>query len=180
MVARGRPTLHAVLMPRHTGVDHVMLTVTDLDVSTRFYADVMGLLPLLDFGYGRLLMDRRTGFTVGLALPPDAQGGRFTHLATGLDHLGFGVDSLEELQEWERHLQEHRVEHTPITDGGLSFHLNFRDPDGIALELFAPNELLLTAQRLMASGEATTADIATFVSQNLSPELAVGGSADPA
>jgi len=25
-----------------------MLTVTDLDVSTRFYADVMGLLPLLD------------------------------------------------------------------------------------------------------------------------------------
>ena len=35
-------------MPRHTGVSHFMLTVTDLDVSTRFYADVMGLLPLLD------------------------------------------------------------------------------------------------------------------------------------
>ena len=60
-----------------------MLTVTDLDVSTRFYADVMGLLPLLDFGYGRLLMDRRTGFTVGLALPPDAQPERHGELRRG-------------------------------------------------------------------------------------------------
>jgi catechol 2,3-dioxygenase-like lactoylglutathione lyase family enzyme len=124
-------------MPRHTGVSHFTFTVTDLEVSTRFYADVMGLLPLLDFGYGRLLMDRRTGFTIAVALPPDAQGGRFTHLATGLDHLGFGVDSVEELEEWERHLDEHGVEHSPITDGGMSMHLNFRDPDCIAREITA-------------------------------------------
>src|SRR5213592_1964341 len=102
-------------MPRLSRIDHVTLTVTDLDVSTRFYEEVMGLLPLLDFGYGRLLMDRKTGFTVAVALPEGAEGGTFTHLATGLDHLGFGVGTMEELQEWEQHLDEHGIEHSPIT-----------------------------------------------------------------
>ncbi len=161
-------------MPRHTGVDHFMLTVTDLDVSTRFYADVMGLLPLLDFGYGRLLMDRRTGFTIAVALPPDAQGGRFTHLATGLDHLGFGVDSLEELQEWERHLQEQGVEHTPITDGGLSFHLNFRDPDGIALELQAPTEAYAAMLADVATREVSDEEVAQLALRMLGDELPQG------
>ncbi len=161
-------------MPRHTGVDHFMLTVTDLDVSTRFYADVMGLLPLLDLGYGRLLMDRRTGFTVGLALPPDAQGGRFTHLATGLDHLGFGVESLEELQEWERHLEEHGVDHSPITDGGMSFHLNFRDPDDIALEITASGAPYAAAMELLRSTELSDDEIRDYAAQMLGPELVVG------
>ena len=175
VVVADRPaTLHAGPMPTHTGVDHFMLTVTDLDVSTRFYADVMGLLPLLDFGYGRLLMDRRTGFTIGLALPPDAQGGRFTHLATGLDHLGFGVDSTDELQEWERHLQEHGVEHSPIADGGLSFHLNFRDPDGIALEITAPGAPYAAARELLRSTELSDDEIRSYAAQMLGPELVVG------
>ena len=97
-------------MPRFTGVDHVVLTVTDLEVSTAFYGEVIGLLPLLDFGYGRLFMDRRTGFTLAIATHEGAHGGPFTELTTGLDHVGFGVDTLEELVEWERHLEAHGVE----------------------------------------------------------------------
>ncbi len=54
----------------------------------------------------------------------------------------------------------------------MGYHLNFRDPDGIALEISASNELLLTAQRLMAAGGITAEDIAAFVSENLSPDLA--------
>lgn len=37
----------------------------------------------------------------------------------------------------------------------MGHHLNFRDPDGIALELSASNELMLTAQRLMAAGDVS-------------------------
>src|SRR6478609_6514884 len=158
-------------MPRHTGVSHFTFTVTDLEVSTRFYADVMGLLPLLDFGYGRLLMDRRTGFTIAVALPPDAQGGRFTHLATGLDHLGFGVDSVEELEEWVRHLDEHGVERSPITDGGMSMHLNFRDPDGIALEITASGAPYAAAIELLRSTELSDDAIRDFAAQMLGPEM---------
>ena len=160
-------------MPRHTGVDHLTLTVTDLDVSTRFYEEVMGLLPLLDFGFGRLLMDRRTGFTIAVALPEGAHGGDFTHLATGFDHVGFGVDSLEELQEWERHLQEHGVEHTPITDGGLSFHLNFRDPDNIALEITASGAPYAAAMELLRGTELSDDEIRAYAAQILGPELVI-------
>jgi glyoxylase I family protein len=58
-----------------------------------------------------------------------------------------------------------------------AYHVNFRHPDGMALKLSAPKELLLTAQRLMAAGDLSASDIAAFVSENLSPELAVGASA---
>ena len=166
-------------MPRHSGVDHLTLTVTDLDVSTQFYEEVMGLLPLLDFGYGRLLMDRKTGFTIAVTLPEGAQGERFTHLATGLDHVGFGVDSVEELQEWERHLQQHGVEHTPITDGGMSFHLNFKDPDGIALEITASGAPYAAAMDLLRNNDLSDDEIRAYAAQLLGPELVVGADSAP-
>jgi glyoxylase I family protein len=53
----------------------------------------------------------------------------------------------------------------------MGYHLNFRDPDDVALELFAPNELMLTARQLMATGQLTKADIAAFVSENISPDV---------
>lgn len=91
-----------------------------------------------------------------------------------MDHLGLAAASREELEEWERRFDEHGVTYTPIRDMEMGYHVNFRDPDGIALELSAPNELLLTAQRLMASGDLTAADIAAFVSENVSPDVAPG------
>jgi hypothetical protein len=54
----------------------------------------------------------------------------------------------------------------------MGYHLNFRDPDNIALEFSVPNELLLTAQRLMAAGNLTKTDIAAFVSQHINPDFA--------
>ena len=71
-----------------------------------------------------------------------------------------------------RRFDEHGVTYTPIRDMEMGYHLNFRDPDSIALELSAPNELMKTAQALMASGQATEADIAAFISENVSPEYA--------
>jgi glyoxylase I family protein len=164
-------------MVTFAGVDHVALTVTDLDVSQRFYTELFGFVVVMDVGYGRICMHPSTGFTLALLKHPDAPGGAFTELQTGLDHLGFAAASRDELEQWERRFDEYGVTYTPIRDMEMGSHLNFRDPDGIALELSAPNELLLTAQRLMAAGDLSASDIAAFVSQNLSPELAVGGSA---
>ena len=89
-----------------------------------------------------------------------------------MDHLGFGASSREELEEWERRFDEHGVTYTPIRDMEMGHHLNFRDPDGIALELSASNELLITAQQLMAAGDVSPADIAAFVAENVSPDVA--------
>jgi hypothetical protein len=66
-----------------------------------------------------------------------AHGGPFSELNTGLDHLGFSASSRDELVEWERKLDGLGVTYTPIRDMEFASHLNFRDPDGIALELSA-------------------------------------------
>ena len=51
----------------------------------------------------------------------------------------------------------------------MGSHLNFRDPDGIALELDAPNELALQAQQALAA-DPSPAEIAAFVAEHLGPD----------
>jgi len=151
-----------------TGVSHVAFTVTDLTVSQRFYAQVLDFVPVLDVGYGRILMHPANGFTLGLIRPEGASGGQFNELETGLDHLGFTASSRVELEVWERRFEQHGVRYTPIRDMEMGHHLNFRDPDGIALEFDAPNELALQAQRALAANPSPS-EIAAFVAEHLGP-----------
>lgn len=129
-------------MPELTGVDHASLSVTDLDRSEHFYTDVLGLVRLADFGTVRVLLHRQSSFMLAIARHDAGHGDRFTELHTGLDHLGFGVDTRDELVEWEHRLEAHGVEYTPIRDMEFGAHLNFRDPDHIALELSTSNATL--------------------------------------
>lgn len=127
--------------PRFRGIDHCSLTVTDLDVSEDFYTRVLGFTVVLDFGYGRVLIHKATGFTLGLMRHPEGTGSAFSELQTGLDHLGLAAESRDELVAWQARFDELGVTYTPIRDMELAHHLNFRDPDGIALEVSAPNEV---------------------------------------
>lgn len=129
-------------MPEFAGVDHASLSVTDLDRSERFYTNVLGLLRLADFGTVRVLLHRPTAFVLALVRHDEAYGDPFSELRTGLDHLGFGVTSREELVAWEHRLEMLGVKYTPIRDMEFGAHLNFRDPDDIALEFSTSNEIL--------------------------------------
>jgi catechol 2,3-dioxygenase-like lactoylglutathione lyase family enzyme len=129
-------------VPEFVGVDHASLSVTDLDRSELFYTEVLALIRLADFGTARILLHRPTSFILALVRHDAAYGDQFTELRTGLDHLGFAVTSRDELEAWERRLQELSVEYTPIRDMEFGAHLNFRDPDHIALELSTSNETM--------------------------------------
>ena len=157
-------------MVTFAGVSHVSLTVTDLSVSQRFYTEVLDFVAVLDVGYGRICMHPETGFTLSLMRHEGARGDRFSELTTGLDHLGFRASSRSELEEWERRFDAHGVSYTPIRDMEMGSHLNFRDPDGIALEFDAPNELARQAQQALAA-RPSPEEIAAFVAQHLGPEL---------
>jgi glyoxylase I family protein len=126
-------------VPDFAGINHIALTVRDLDVSERFYCDLLDFMLILDVGYGRICIHRPSGFTIALLRPDGADGERFSPLRTGLDHIGLAASSREELVEWEQRLQVAQVAYTPIQDMPLGYHLNFADPDGIALEFQAPN-----------------------------------------
>jgi len=129
-------------MTAFAGVDHVSFSVTDLDRSERFYTDVFDLVRLLDVGYARIMAHRQTGFMFTIVKHEAAEGGSFSELNTGLDHIGFTAESRDELVEWEQKLDALGVTYTPIRDMEFSYHLNFRDPDDIALEISASREIL--------------------------------------
>ena len=164
------------MRPEFAGVDHVAFTVTDLDISQRFYTEVLDFVVVMDVGYARICMHPRTGFILSIAAHEDARGGSFSELNTGMDHIGFTAESREDLERWERHFDAHGVVYTPIRDEHFGSHLNFRDPDNIALEFSSSNELMIAAQKALSSGQMSSADIAAFVAENVSPDVVA---ADP-
>ena len=71
---------------------------------------------------------------------PTNAGESFDPTRTGLDHVGFTVPERAELDEWVTRFEEKGVTYSPITEHGWGWSLNFRDPDGLQLQLivFAP------------------------------------------
>ncbi|MET9532822.1 MULTISPECIES: VOC family protein [unclassified Streptomyces] len=127
---------------------HVRLTVNDIDRSRAFYDGLFGL-PVafevppdaddetreqLSFLFGGVIY--RLGDSL-LGLRPVATD-RFDEDRTGLDHLSFAVGSRAELDAAVRLLDGRDVPHEGVKDIGVGHILEFRDPDNIALELFAP------------------------------------------
>jgi glyoxylase I family protein len=133
--------------PRTTGIHHFAPTVTDVEKSAAWYADVFGLTRLARIaphhgndagGFAVLLVDERTGLLIGLHEHDTNTGSRFDESRTGLDHVAWGVELREELEDWEDWLTALEVNHSGIidmADAGYSV-IVFRDPDDIQLELF--------------------------------------------
>ena len=103
-------------------IGHVALTVRDLSVSVPWY---------------EALLANNTLFGLHQHATP-APEGDFSEYRVGLDHVAFGVADRAELEKWARRLDELGVAHGAIKDAGYGSGLSFRDPDGIALALFAP------------------------------------------
>lgn len=122
-------------------VAHVAVTVTDLGESRRWYRRLLGSDPVLDepvADYHHVVFALTGGTLFALHHHPDGEAGRFDHRRPGLDHVAFGVADRERLQWWMVRLEELGVTHGGIVDEPYGSGLSFRDPDGIALELFAP------------------------------------------
>ncbi len=68
----------------------------------------------------------------------DACAPRLRSASPGLDHLAFACESREQLTRWVEHLDGLGVGHSGVQDAAYGSAISFRDPDGNALELFAP------------------------------------------
>ena len=123
-------------VPKEIG--HIVLNVTDVEQSTRFYRDVVG------FQVSRYRPDGTGAFlTCGvvhhnLALFKAPAGARPAEKgAIGLNHFAFKVESYEALQAAHRRLVEARATIDHIVDHGMTRSVYFLDPDGIEMELFS-------------------------------------------
>ncbi len=136
----------------HPRLHHLALTVTDLDVSVRWYESVFGVTFLMDAphqgGVGRVLADENRELMIVLHRHDSNGGELFGETSTGLDHAGFLVPTRADLEAWQNHLEvlgvtmadtaDKPLTQSPICDEAYGSVIVFRDPDNIQLELFCP------------------------------------------
>ena len=124
-------------------LSHVALTVRDLSVSVPWYQELFGAEPVIDedtdpdLHHTVYMIGNST--LIGLhqhATPAPAEA--FSEFKVGLDHVSFGCADRGELEKWARRLDDLGFERSEIKDASYGSGVSFRDPDGIALEFFAP------------------------------------------
>jgi catechol 2,3-dioxygenase-like lactoylglutathione lyase family enzyme len=125
-------------MPVLDAFSHVSLTVTDPQHSAGFYNRVLGTETVFssDGEIGHLVVVARPGVMIALRDHPATTVDRFDPARTGLDHFAFQVPSQPELERWRAHLRAEGVTCSDIEASPFGLHLNLKDPDNIAIELF--------------------------------------------
>jgi catechol 2,3-dioxygenase-like lactoylglutathione lyase family enzyme len=124
-------------------LNHVAITVRDINVSGPWYRKLFGADPVLDehtdAGFRHLVWMLDGGTLFGIHQHErSAPDERFSEFRVGLDHVGLGCASRPELEQWMTRLNELGVHHGGNVDARYGSGLSFRDPDNIALEFFAP------------------------------------------
>jgi len=128
-------------MPEIIGIDHLYLTVSDLDRSEKFYDVVM---PIIGFRKNRFQLGAEPHIQYfnrhfGFVLRPARAAGPHNPYAPGLHHLCLRVDSEQDVHAAAGGLKAHNIsvseprrypEYAP--DYVAVF---FNDPDGIRLEI---------------------------------------------
>jgi glyoxylase I family protein len=127
---------------RLTGLHHVTLICRDLDRTTAFYRDLLGLSLVRQgtndddpgsrhfwFGDEHGSPGTLVSFLEYPSMPQGAVGIGSTH------HLAFAVESSDELIAWREYLGAHGVECSQVLDRGGLRSLYLRDPDGHIIEI---------------------------------------------
>jgi glyoxylase I family protein len=125
-----------------SGLNHIILTVSNVERSRAFYGDLLGFpVMVIEEDPDKSFFFESGGvqfffFPSRQPIPND----RFSEFRIGLDHLSFNASSKEALQELADQLIAAGVE----TKGVEQFrptgnwYVAFRDPDNIQLEYWLP------------------------------------------
>ena len=127
---------------RLTGLHHLTAIVRDLDRTTAFYRDVLGLQLVREgasdddpgarhfwFSAG----DGVRGTLISFLEYPDLEPGVVG--VGSVQHFAFAVDSAEEQEAWRDYLRGRGVEATDVFERGGFRSIYMRDPDGHIVEL---------------------------------------------
>jgi glyoxylase I family protein len=121
------------------GLNHIVMTVSDLARAKAFYGDLLGF-SINDLPEYKMFFFMVGGMSIWfLSHESVPKGDRFSEFRVGLDHLAFTAPSEEALQELAKKLIAAGVN----TKGVETFvtghrYMAFRDPDNIQLEYWMP------------------------------------------
>lgn len=130
---------------RLQGLHHLTAIVRDLDRTTEFYRDILGLA-LVEAGRNDDDPDARlfwfgdsagspgtlVSFMEYPSLEESVQG------RGGVHHFAFLVSGRDELLAWRSYLEDHGVAVSEVYDRRQFSSIYFRDPDGQLIELGTP------------------------------------------
>jgi len=119
-----------------TELGHVVLYVTNIQIMSAFYRDILGFHQIFQEGRLALFSGGRTHhelFLIEIGGTPKPH-----RVEPGLYHIGFKIgDGPEALREVYRHLKAQGVEIVGTGDHTVTHSLYILDPDGNELELYA-------------------------------------------
>jgi catechol 2,3-dioxygenase-like lactoylglutathione lyase family enzyme len=135
--------------PAVTGVSHIAINTPDLDRFRRFYESILGLRLGADLRMEHPPYLRHAVLVVGpnVALhvfevpgyDPQADGiGTEMGERGRIDHFGFSVDDVEQLEQVAARLAAAGAGDGELRSLGPVYSVFFRDPDGLALEINCP------------------------------------------
>ena len=133
-------------MGKFKGINHLALVTGDMDKTTKFYRDILGMDLVATIG-GELAGEpmRHYFFKCGDGTTIaffEWDGVKAEHKPAGLpargavqfDHLSLNVEDEEALLALKAHLGSHGVDVTRVVDHDFIRSIYFTDPNGIALE----------------------------------------------
>ncbi|TLF81176.1 VOC family protein [Nocardia cyriacigeorgica] len=124
-------------MPDLAGIHHVKIPVSDLPRSVRWYREVFGFRPTMQFADSsddvvRGVVGDIPGLgMVALRENPEAAAG-----CKGFDPVGYAVNDRPDLEQWAEHLDGLGITHSPVIDASIGWILVFNDPDGLEIHMY--------------------------------------------
>lgn len=120
------------------GIHHIALRCKDMDLTRRFYKDILGFEPALEKPdlFGFMVGTNFVGFKP--ATIPEGGETVFNPFHIGMDHLAMACENEDELHRVAKALTDAGVENTGVKkDPTLQKHyVAFKDPDRIQWELY--------------------------------------------
>ena len=115
---------------------HIVLAVSDIQISTRFYEDVLGLRVTARMPDRMVFLSSRNDASHELALVKmeDSNINPLSNSAR-IVHFAWQMTSFEDLKEIYHHLLEKKIEIVRFGDHGISLGIYFFDPDGNEIEV---------------------------------------------
>lgn len=121
-------------------VHHITLSVRDMEASAQWYQRLLGPAEIVrreGDSWSRIRMSWPGGLIIGCtqhALTPADDF--FSPIRVGLDHIGLGCATEDEVRCWHSKLDDLGMAHGPLEDAPYGWAVTARDPDGIAVEFF--------------------------------------------
>ena len=141
-------------MAKPKRIGHLVINVSDLDVSTKFYTEVLGFQISVERpGFGTFLTCGSIHHDLALFQAKEGAA-EVSEGGVGLNHMAIQVEDFEELTDYHTKLQEY-FEGSGIrtTDHSMTKSIYIKDPDGNGIELFCNSQP--TAEEGMAEMRRT-------------------------